>query len=389
MSSYGRKKRGARKKRPARPTKPAAVVYDAERKKPKKPKNKALKTEKISKKQKSSTQSGGVLARKRTPIKPKPKPKLKRKVVKRKKSATKKATSKLARKHTSSRAKRPAAKKPAAKKPGTKKPAAKKPAAKKSGTKKPGTKKPALKKTAVKRPAPKKPAAKKATKKRRKFLAARSRINRVKKKLEKLRLLSEAGRLKNSTVTKAEIKEARKKLAGLEAATGAKLSEPTTQDLRQMFWKLFKEAKATSKVPRVDYSIKKIDSQIFIGRKTMVKIGLIVCEENIEQIMYLVTRRARSMPLSGKYRNWAIVTITTAMGDHVRGSGGRVVELKDPLAFKFQTQMFENTGVKPNLPAALLALRSLLEEWSDDESSSVVYMQAIRVDHFSAKRYSS
>jgi hypothetical protein len=305
-------------------------------------------------------------------------------VRKRRTSQSAKRGSQKARQRKVTPRKRPARKRSVAP---TKRPAKKRTAVKRLAKKRTAVKRAAAKRpTATKRPSAKVLAKRKAERaeqakrdkrnKARRDIAAKRRA--VEAKQEALRLQKEALRLKNPKTT-------RRKLEATRTEVDKQIAVPpkAVSDLGNTFDRLFEIAEKTGQLPDIDYDSTRIFSKKTVGQKKMVRIGSLVTEETVEEILYKVNQAAKR--LSGR-RIWLATTISSSLGDRsAGGSGQRVLNSADPFAFKFQPEQYDSTGVHNTRDQMMGAFERLLNEWADSDQRSLVYLHSVLVMHWTVR----
>ena len=206
---------------------------------------------------------------------------------------------------------------------------------------------------------------------------ARARVRKVSTKHEKLRLENEKLRLVHPRTTKAKKKKVRAELSRAVQAP------PIVAEFTQTFDKLYDIARKTDQLPHIDYRRRLIRSSMSKGVKRVVKIGMLVSDDTVEEILHRVKKAAA--PLTG-YRIWMATTILSSMGPEVVGSGGRTLRSDHPLAFKFQVEAHDSTGVWSSRDGMLAKLEEMLDKWAGSEHSALTYLHAVTVHHFTRIR---
>lgn len=208
--------------------------------------------------------------------------------------------------------------------------------------------------------------------------AARARVRRVNQKHVKLRSEKEKLRLKTPKTTRTKVRKVRKEV---DSAISAPPKEPSVVETMQAkFDKLLEEAKKKKELPKVDYRKRTIDSDRRRGRKQSLRIEMLVDEGSIEEILYRVKQAIQKLA-KYNYKLWMITTIMSSFGSGLVGSGGRVMRSDDPLAFKFQTETYDSTGMFSRAFGAVERLEGMLEQWASD-GHPLVYLHALTIHHF-------
>jgi len=202
---------------------------------------------------------------------------------------------------------------------------------------------------------------------------ARKRVRRVDAKQKKLRLENEKLRLPNPRTTKAKKKKVR---AEVNKAVEA---PPIVVEFTEAFDELWDIARKTDQLPHIDYRRRKIRSERSVGVKRVVRMGMLVSDDTVEEILYRAKKAAAQ--LAG-YRIWMATSIISSMGPEIVGSGGRTLRSDNPLAFKFQVEAHDSTGVWGSAKGMLDKLEEMLDEWARSEHSALTYLHAVTVHHF-------
>jgi hypothetical protein len=204
-----------------------------------------------------------------------------------------------------------------------------------------------------------------------------ARVKEVEAKQQALRLENEKLRLPNPKTTKAKKKKVRAEV------NQAVKSPPIVVEFTQAFDNLFEIARKSNQLPRIDYRSRKIRSDRSKGVKRMVKVGMLVTDDTVEEILHRVKKA--SSQLAG-YRIWMATTIMSSLGPEIVGSGGRMLRSDHPLAFKFQVESHDSTGVWSTELGMLTRLEDMLDKWAGNEHQSVIYLHSVLVHHFTRIR---
>jgi uncharacterized Zn finger protein (UPF0148 family) len=205
--------------------------------------------------------------------------------------------------------------------------------------------------------------AKSLAERRKKELAKR--VREEKKRIERLRLLDEKLR---------QVQEEQQRQAASKSEIVA--------TLQKRFGTLLNEARRTGQMPRTPHS-RTIASDRLSGHKRHLSVGEILVPELIEEIMYQVKEKAKTLsqrPAQG----WLGVINFASLGESLLGYGQIILSSSLPGASLFQTQGILSTGISNARDGMLIKLEEKLEELAG-ETSATVFINFITISAYTRR----
>ena len=152
--------------------------------------------------------------------------------------------------------------------------------------------------------------------------------------------------------------------------------------LQKRFQSLLNEAKRTEQLPRIPRQ-RIIDSDRLSGHKRHVNVGEILIPEIIEEIIYAVEQKMKTMP-QRPAQGWLGVIMFASLGESLLGYGTRILSSSLPGASLFQTQGIMSTGIRNSREGMIMGLREKLEELAG-ESSAMVFINFITISAYTRR----
>jgi hypothetical protein len=150
---------------------------------------------------------------------------------------------------------------------------------------------------------------------------------------------------------------------------------------KEVFGELLDIARKEKKLPKIDYRLRKVDSQDRLGEKRAVRVEVLLEGVGVEEALYAIEQTAAGM--SGLYHIWLCNFVLAGMGETIIGYGNRVLDAHHPDAHAFQ-MAFDSTGIYTSREGMLLKAREVLEGYAG-ELYTMVYLIGFTVQNFSFK----
>ncbi len=121
-----------------------------------------------------------------------------------------------------------------------------------------------------------------------------------------------------------------------------------------------------------------------VGDRRYLRIAKVLDVTVIEEIMYRAKKAAFALP--GRYKRWWARLDLAGMGDHLFGSGQRMLEIDDPGTWgdAFQVSTFDSTGIWNTRESMLVKLEQMLEHYAATPST-IVFLQGLSIRNYSGK----
>lgn len=149
---------------------------------------------------------------------------------------------------------------------------------------------------------------------------------------------------------------------------------------REQFDSLLKAAK--SQFTKPNYRKQRINSDRALGEKRTVKIGMLVSDKNVLEILHRIEEAAFQM--TGMYPIWVCSFHLAAMGEKMLRYGTKLLESKHPNAKNFSIG-WDSTGTTHTRVGMLQRASDMVEGWAS-EKYSMIYVHHVSVTHYGFKR---
>lgn len=157
---------------------------------------------------------------------------------------------------------------------------------------------------------------------------------------------------------------------------------PTRERLLEILREAIVESLKDGEIKEHDTRKRSFKTDMNEGSQRGIRVGVIVNEENVEDIYYWIDRKIKNW--GGRYPIWMATFIYSSLGEKVFGSGTLARVLKSGI--RFQAQGFDTTGVWRTKTAMMMAVRDWLERKADDPTTTIL-LRYVLVRNFRRRDY--